>query len=208
MLDVSPSDAALWGSWCAGDKQAGRALFDRYFRAIARFFANKVGPEADDLVQETFASLFTAGERLREPERLRSYLFGIAYNLLRTHYRQRHGLAEVELDSRSVHDLAPGPSTALRGDEQQQLLGEALIRIPLELQIVVELSYWEELDSSEIGRALGVPAATVRTRLRRARQLLAEQLETLPGSQEARARVDEALDAWAARVHAHMGESP
>lgn len=200
MSDVSPSDAQLWGSWCAGDKPAGRALFDRYFGAIARFFANKVGPEADDLVQETFATFFAAGERVREPERLRSYLFGVAYNLLRSHYRQRHGLAEVELDSRSIHDLAPGPSTALRGDEQHQLLSEALIRIPFELQIVVELSYWEELDSSEIGRALGLPAATVRTRLRRARQLLAEQLETLPGSQETRARVDEALDAWAARV--------
>jgi RNA polymerase sigma factor (sigma-70 family) len=206
MSSVSPSDVELWGSWCAGDKQAGRALFNRYFGAIARFFANKVGPEADDLVQETFATFFAAGERVREPERLRSYLFGVAYNLLRAHYRQRHGLAEVELESRSIHDLSPGPSTALRGDEQQQLLGEALIRIPLELQIVVELSYWEELDSSEIGRALGLPAATVRTRLRRARQLLAEQIDTLPGSHEARTRVDEALDAWASRVHAHVGE--
>ncbi|MFV8749536.1 RNA polymerase sigma factor [Nannocystaceae bacterium ST9] len=206
MPDVSASDAQLWGSWCAGDKQAGRALFDRYFAVIARFFANKVGPEADDLVQDTFATFFAASERVREPERLRSYLFGVAYNLLRAHYRRRHGLAEVELDSRSIHDLAPGPSTALRGDEQQQLLGEALIRIPLELQIVVELSYWEELDSFEIGRALALPAATVRTRLRRARQLLAAQLESLPGSPATRARVDDALDAWAARVLAQVDE--
>lgn len=200
MTEVSPSDAQLWGSWCGGDKQAGRALFDRYFAAISRFFANKVGPEADDLVQDTFASFFAAGERVREPERLRSYLFGVAYNLLRAHYRRRTGLAEVELDSRSIHDLAPGPSTALRLDEQQQLLHDALTRLPLELQVVVELSYWEELDSAEIGRALALPAATVRTRLRRARQLLAALLDSLPASPGTRARVDEALDAWAARA--------
>lgn len=202
MSDVLVSDAELWRSWCAGDQRAGRALFDRYFTVISRFFAGKVSSEADDLVQETFATCLAARERVREPERFRSYLFGVAYNLLRSHYRRQHGLAEVELDSRSVHDLCPGPSTLLRDDEQQRLLAEALTRIPLELQVIVELSYWEELDSSEIGRALDMPAATVRTRLRRARRLLAEQLEVLPAGASTHARVSEALDAWAARVAA------
>lgn len=200
MPEVSLGDPELWAAWCAGDAKAGRVIFDRYFPLISRFFANKAQTEADDLVQETFTTFFAARDRVREPDRLRSYLFGVAYNLLRAHYRKRHGLAEVELDSRSVHDLAPGPSTLVRGDEQQRLLAEALTRIPLELQVVVELSYWEELDSSEIGRALDLPAATVRTRLRRARKLLAEQLETLPGNTSTRARVNEGLDAWVARV--------
>jgi RNA polymerase sigma-70 factor (ECF subfamily) len=198
MADVPPSDAQLWTAWCSGDARSGRALFDRYFSNISRFFAGKVQAEVDDLVQETFATCFAARDRLREPERFRSYLFGVAYNLLRAHYRARRG--DIDLDSCSVHDLGAGPSTLLRGEEQQRLLAEALVRIPVELQVVVELSYWEELDSSEIGRVLDVPAATVRTRLRRARQLLAEQLESLPGSVGERASASELLEAWAARV--------
>lgn len=196
---ISQSDAELWTSWCAGEPRAGRALFDRYFSAISRFFAGKVATDHDDLVQETFAACMAGRERLRDPERFRSYLYGVAYNTLRAHYRKRHGLREVDdLGSRSVHDLAPGASTLLRGEEQQQLLAAALQRIPLELQVVVELRYWEGLSSFEIERALEIPAATVRTRLLRARRRLAEVLQELPASADRRGRALEQLEAWAA----------
>lgn len=198
MAAISTSDAELWVSWCAGDARAGRALFDRYFGPISRFFASKVAGDHDDLVQETFAACMAGRERLRDPERFRSYLFGVAYNTLRAHYRKQHGLRETdELGSRSVHDLSPGASTMLRGEEQQRLLAEALQRIPLELQVVVELRYWEGLSSVEIERALEIPAATVRTRLRRARWLLAEALAELPAPADARGRALEQLEAWA-----------
>jgi RNA polymerase sigma-70 factor (ECF subfamily) len=64
----------------------------------------------------------------------------------------------------------------------------------------VELFYWEGLTSSELERALGIPAATVRTRLRRARQLLVKELDQMPGTPAARRGAIAALDAWAARL--------
>lgn len=199
MTATPPSDAELWVAWCGGDPRAGRALFDRYFTAISRFFASKASADQDDLVQETFAACMAGRERLREPERFRSYLFGVAYNTLRAYYRKRHGLGDVdELGSRSVHDLSPGASTLLRGDEQERRLAEALLHIPLELQVLVELCYWEGLTSAEVERALGIPAATVRTRLRRARRLIVEVLDRLPGTPAGRRDAVEALDAWAA----------
>jgi RNA polymerase sigma-70 factor, ECF subfamily len=201
MTTTPPSDAELWVAWCGGEPRAGRALFDRYFTAISRFFANKTSADQDDLVQETFAACMAGRERLRDPERFRSYLFGVAYNTLRAYYRKHHGLRDVdELGSRSVHDLSPGASTLLRGDEQQRRLAEALLHIPLELQVLVELCYWEGLTSSEVERALGIPAATVRTRLRRARSMLGEVLDRMPGSPAARLGALDALDAWAASL--------
>ena len=50
-------DAALLSAWRAGDDHAGRALFDRSFDALYRFFRNKAPDDVDDLVQDTFISL-------------------------------------------------------------------------------------------------------------------------------------------------------
>lgn len=199
----SISDAELWCSWCAGDKIAGKKLFDRYFDAICRFFVNKVHGDHDDLVQETFTACIRARTRLQEPGRFRAYLYGTANKVLYNHYRRTHASIDLDqLGSLSVHDLAPGPSTLLRAEEQRRLLAEALRQIPLDHQVAVELSYWEDMNSVEIGQVLGLPAATVRTRLRRARQLLADVLERIPAPAEMRSHASEELNTWASRVHA------
>ena len=206
MVNASTSDADLWCSWAAGDLRAGQTLFDRYFRAISRFFESKVHGDHDDLIQETFAACIQGRGRLRDPNRFRSYLYGTAYNVLHTYYRKCHGALDVDaLGSMSVHDLAPGPSTLVREDEQHRLLAEALRRIPLELQVAVELSYWEGMNSVEVGQVLGIPAGTVRTRLRRARELLAEAIEQLP-SAGMRGLAAKALDAWLNELPAGPGD--
>ena len=53
---------------------------------------------------------------------------------------------------------------------------EALLELPTELKVVVTLRYFGGMDSSEIGHALGLPAATIRSRLRRALTLLRDHL--------------------------------
>ena len=58
-------------------------------------------------------------------------------------------------------------------------MGEALRRIPLELQVALELYYWEGMAGPELAAALDLPEGTVRTRLRRGRQLVREQLTEL-----------------------------
>jgi RNA polymerase sigma factor (sigma-70 family) len=63
--------------------------------------------------------------------------------------------------------------------ERVQLLYAALQGLPLDFQISLELFYWEELTAAEIGVVLGVPEGTVRSRLRRARELLGERLKAL-----------------------------
>lgn len=191
------SDAELLEAWRAGDKQAGSELFERYFEPVSRFFVNKLSEDPDDLVQETFVACLRGRDRLRDAGSFRSYLFGIACNVLRAHLRRRTNLQLGDDDDRCAFDLSPGPSTALHAREGERLLLDALRRIPLEQQILLELHYWEAMKTDEIADALGLPRGTVRGRLQRGRARLQEALEELPMPRAMQATLAHELDAWA-----------
>jgi RNA polymerase sigma factor (sigma-70 family) len=172
------SDAALFEQWCGGDERSGAALFDRHFAALSRFFRNKVTDEFEDLVQQTFTACLESRDRFRQDSSFRTYLFAIAHNTLRNHYRSRRR-DRVDLMEVSAHDLAPGPSTIVAKAREQQLLLESLRRIPLELQVILELFYWEGMTAKAIGEVVGESEYTVRNRLRRGKELLRKHMETL-----------------------------
>jgi RNA polymerase sigma-70 factor, ECF subfamily len=191
------SDAELLVAWRQGDKRAGAELFERYFVPISRFFVNKLSEDPDDLIQETFMACLHGRDRLRDASSFRSYLFGVACNVLRAHLRRRTHLPLPD-DDRCAFDLSPGPSTALHAREGERLLLDALRRIPLELQILLELHYWEAMKTDEIADALGLPPGTVRGRLQRGRARLVEVLEELPMPHVMHATLARELDQWAA----------
>ena len=60
---------------------------------------------------------------------------------------------------------------------EHQILLESLRRLPLDAQLILELHYWEEMTSAAIAQVLEVPHGTAQTRIRRARQLLAQEIE-------------------------------
>lgn len=190
------SDAELLEAWREGDKGAGTALFERYFEPVSRFFVNKLSEDPDDLVQETFMACVRGRDRLRDTTSFRPYLFGTACNVLRAHLRRR---THVPLDDeRCAFDLAPGPSTALHAAESERLLLDGLRRIPLELQILLELHYWESMTTEEIASALALPLGTVRGRLQRGRARLLEVLGEQPMPRAMQATLARDLDQWAA----------
>ncbi len=200
-------DPELLEAWRGGDHQAGQALFFRYFEAVSRFFANKLDTDYEDLIQETFEACVRGRDRLRDDSSFRPYLFGVAYNVLKIDFRRKHAAAQVDnLGSVSIHDLAPGPSTVVGAVEQEQLLLDALRRIPMDLQVALEMRYWEEMNSTEIAAALAVPPATVRTRLHRGRERLREVIAELPASAETRDSTLAELESWLARIRGSMGQ--
>ncbi len=193
-------DAELLAGWRSGDLRAGEALFDRHIASIHRFFKNKLGDNdaIQDLVQRTFLACVEGRDRFRGDASFRSYLFGIAHNLLCDHFRSRQrGQQPIDFEALSAVDLGVGPLTILGQRREHRLLLQALRRIPLRFQVVLELSYWEGMSSFEIARVLGFPAGTARSRLRRARALLGEELATLTSNVELRESTTANLDRWA-----------
>ncbi len=198
-------DPELLAAWRRGDARAGQELFARYFEPVSRFFANKLSEDHDDLIQETFEACVRGRDRLRDDASFRAYLFSVAFNVLKVYFRRKRSAGQVEaLGNESIHDLSPGPSTIVGAAQQEQLLLEALRRIPIELQVVLELRYWEDMSSREIGATLGIPAATARSRLHRGRELLDRAIAQLPASRETRDSTLAELEAWVARIRATM----
>jgi len=188
-------------AWREGDKRAGAELFERYFAPISRFFVNKLTEEPDDLIQETFMACVRGRDRLRDPGNFRSYLFGIACNVLRAHWRRQTYLPLADDDdARCAFDLSPGPSTALHAREGERFLLEALRRIPLELQTLLELHYWESMKTDEIAEVLGLPPGTVRGRLQRGRARLSDVLEEMPMPRAMRVTLAREFDQWATEL--------
>jgi RNA polymerase sigma-70 factor (ECF subfamily) len=192
------ADAELLEAWRAGDEAAGRTLFRRYFEIVRRFFATKVPSDAEDLVQRTFLGCLRARDQFRGDGSFRGYLLTAARRELIDHYRAR-GRQQHAFDPAvtSLCDLDPSPSRVASDRQEQRLLLEALRRLPLDDQILLELTYWEELGSRELGEVLGVPAPTIRGRLRKARSRLEVELRRLGRSTQALEATLSNLEEWA-----------
>lgn len=191
-------DLVLLEAWRGGDQKAGNQLFNRHFDAICRFFANKVSSDVDDLIQRTFMACVESKDGFRGEASFRGYLFGVARNILRRHYRDKRYKGErFDALEVSVHDMGPGPSMLVAERREQQLLLQALRQLPLDHQITLELYYWESMSGSELAAVLGIPEGTVRGRIRRAKQLLEESLAELSESPELLRSTVANLEDWA-----------
>lgn len=202
------TDLELFEAWTQGDARGASELFERHFDAIDRFFRNKVNDQYEDLVQQTFAACVESRDRFRGDASFRTYLFAIANNVLRAHFRSRRRDKErLEFTEVSACDLAPGPSTLFRARREQQLLLESLRRIPLDYQIVLELYYWEELSGAQIAGIVDLPENTVRSRLRKGKQLLEKKMRVLARNSEELQSTLEDLEAWVRSIHVD-GDEP
>jgi RNA polymerase sigma factor (sigma-70 family) len=197
------TDDELLRAWAGGDQGAGVALCRRHFDALYRFFRTKAPDAYEDLVQTTMMECVRSKERVRGDAPFRAFLFAVARNCLLHHFRSRfRDRLDFDASRSSVADLDPRPSTiAARNAEHVRLL-EAMRRIPLDLQVVLELHYWEELGTRELATALEIPQGTVKSRLRRAREALRAALAAHAPSPAAPEAAPEAEDRLGAHVRA------
>lgn len=165
----------LLEAWRGGDNTAGSTLLRRHFRTLYRFFRSKVSEGAEDLVQQTMLACAESAHRFRGDSSFKTYLLAIARTQLLMYLRKfaRKG-KKVEALETSIADMMGSPSVAVAGKDEPRLVLLALRHIPLDLQIAVELHYWEEMRVNDIAVVVGVPAGTVKSRLNRARRLVRE----------------------------------
>jgi RNA polymerase sigma factor (sigma-70 family) len=185
------TDDELLAAWAGGDQAAGASLYRRHFAALYRFFRTKAPEAYEDLVQTTMMECVRSKERYRGDAPFRAFLFAVARNCLLHHFRSRfRDRLDFDAARSSVADLDPRPSTIAARNAQSTRLLEAMRRIPLDLQVVLELHYWEELSTHELAAALEIPQGTVKTRLRRAREVLRQALDAGAGEAQSPAPAD------------------
>lgn len=208
--DQTVDDFALLDAWGRGDRSAGGALVERHYSSVARFFRNKVSEAMqEDLIQETFLACTKSAAQFRGQARFRTFLCGIARNVL-ADYLRRQGRGRARLGSEADLEEAlgvsfePSPVATAARHEEQELLLEALRRIPLSHQVVLGLHYWDDLSVAKIGEVLGVPLGTAKTRLRNGRAYLVNRLRHLARSPEALRGTRDGLDAWAQHMRAQI----
>lgn len=192
-------DAELLERWRSGDKRAGVEIYNRHAPAVVRFFQNKLPEQCEELMQQTFLALVEHRDRIKEGVTLRAYVLAIARNKLIDHLR-RHASHGPHEELGTIEELAPGASTIVAQKREQRLLLEGLRRIPIEYQIILELSYWEGLNANEIAPIYCISHSAMRSRLAKARQVLEQTMAEIAASPELLESTIAGLDEWAEQI--------
>jgi RNA polymerase sigma-70 factor (ECF subfamily) len=182
---VSPSQAAareassdeeLIRRIAHGEQLAMRTLFARHRVALHRWLLRLVGDEAlaEDLLSEVFLDVWRQAAAFEARSSVSTWLLAIArYKALSARRRR----TDVELDEEIASTVAvpaDDPERVLQTTNRAQLLRHSLGRLSPEHGEVIDLVYYHGRSVREVAEIVGVPEATVKTRMFYARKRLAE----------------------------------
>jgi RNA polymerase sigma factor (sigma-70 family) len=205
------SDFELLERWRGGDAVAGNELFARHYPTVRRFFEVRLTHVAEDLTQRVFLDCLDALGRRSVHTSFRAYLLGIARNRMLMHVRSssRHDeLRQFADDGRDRPSRKTSLTAVFARMQQQHLLLRAMVELPAELQMLLQLYYWDGLSTPELAEVLEVPASTVTTRLARARELLKRELASAGPADPARASLLRDLSGWTRSLVRPDGPTP
>jgi RNA polymerase sigma-70 factor, ECF subfamily len=176
-----------------GDRRAWDAMFRTFATSISAL-VRRYGfeDEQEDIVQDIFLLLWRRIGTFRGDASLKTWVLRVAINFLNNYRRRVHTKRSLEVTAASL----PSPETTfdVAGDEDlnpdrqlehktlRETIHAALALMPRTRQIAVVLRDLQELSYAEIGRILGIPEGTVKSRVARGRMALAAILlsSTLP----------------------------
>jgi len=165
-----PDDRIWVAGAVAGDPRAFRALFDRHAPSVRRFLRDLGRDEAyaDEGTQETFVRAHARLATLRDDQRLRPWLLGIARRVFLEEVRRRRPRAEVD----EIVDAVPSPESDLLVAEEARLFRAALGRLGPDRRGALLLQIDHGLAYDEIASVMGWSPARVRNELHRGREEL------------------------------------
>jgi RNA polymerase sigma-70 factor (ECF subfamily) len=162
-----------------GDPSEFAPIFDRHWRALHAYCTSRAAAAGEDIAAEVFRRAFDHRRRYdRRLDDARPWLYGIATNLLRHHFRSSKRKDRADRRALVFAEL----ETTVQPFEQleAQMLGSRLTRalqaLPVADREALLLFAWAELSYQEIALALDVPLGTVRSRIHRARARVREQV--------------------------------
>ncbi len=179
-------DFDLLAAWQSGSLEAGDELVRRYVARLHRFFVSKAANDAEDLVQRTLLRCVESSGRFDRTLGFKSYMYGIARNVLYEHLRQHYraqGATSWDEEASCASMVGGNSQRAVDRlfamQEHERIVLEALRLLPVGFQTTLELFYWESMTIDEIATALSVPSGTIKSRLARGRVMLRERLERM-----------------------------
>jgi RNA polymerase sigma factor (sigma-70 family) len=177
------SDSALLRRFAQRHEEGAFAALVRRHGPMVLSVCRRVlrnGHDAEDAFQATFLVMIEKAQRLRRPELLANWLYGVAYRTA-LHARQRAARrSEREREAVAMSsDPAGDPSVESR--ELRRVLDEELLRLPDKYRAPLVLCYLEGKTNEEAARQLGWPSGSMSYRLARGRELLRERLQTRMG---------------------------
>ena len=187
--DADACDRADMERLAAGHDAALNDLMARHSTPIFHFLCRMLGNEDDaqDLAQETFVRVYRARESFRSNEKFATWLYTIAANLARNHFRwrSRHPNVSLEVASENTEQTLgstlpasdPAPSDQALSAERATAVRDAVHGLPEDLREAIVLCEWEEHSVAEAAVILETTPKAVESRLYRARQLLRKRLE-------------------------------
>jgi RNA polymerase sigma-70 factor, ECF subfamily len=180
------SDETLMLEFQGGSRAAFEELFARYRKPLHGFFGRRLNnrERAEDLVQETFLAVIRAASRYEPRALVRTYLYGIALNLLAVERRKFSS-------SSTLSQSAAEPKTG--GTAEYVLwVRQAMEKLDASDREILMLREYEQLSYSDIAELLRIPINTVRSKLFRSRlalkTYLASEARTNPGLRASTAR--------------------
>jgi len=172
----------------AGHEEALDDLMERHAPAVFQFLCRMLGDEAEaeDLAQDTFTRVFQYRARFRPDAKFSTWLYTIAGNLARNHYRWRSRHPTVSLENptgsaqpgwaESIPAQAAAPDQTVLRLERAAAVRAAVERLPADLREAIVLCEWQDLALAEAAAILNTTAKAVELRLYRGRKLLREAL--------------------------------
>src|SRR5829696_764970 len=160
-----------------GDARSYEELVRRYERLVGRVLYSYAGRDAavEDLVQETFLRAYDRLSTFNPEYRFKTWLLAIANNLGIDTLRRRRDVVEFNPE---VHGrVVRGPEVVATEAERAKSVQEAVMTLPETYSVPLVLRYAEGLTYAEIAEILGVTVPALKSRLFRARNMLAERLE-------------------------------
>jgi RNA polymerase sigma-70 factor, ECF subfamily len=169
------TDEQLKLAFQGGSQEAFAELFERYREPVYQFFRRRIdhAARAEELAQECFLALLRNVVRYEPRASFRSYLYGIAMNMVFAERRK----AGREVSENENLDQRPGSSNGGEGATHAGIwVRDALEQLQIDEREILMLREYEQLSYQEIGALMRVPVNTVRSRLFRARMAMKEQL--------------------------------
>jgi RNA polymerase sigma-70 factor (ECF subfamily) len=175
-------EVALISRIAEGDRKAFEELYGLYHRRLARFLTRLTRryDVAEEVINDTFYIVWRKAGDFRGESQPSTWILGIAYRKARNAFRSSSRILAMENP-----EAPPPPLTtdeSLKTEELRDWLGQALVQLPVEQRLAVELCYELGYSCEEISSIMSCPVNTVKTRLFHARAKLQKLLPALGGT--------------------------